>query len=421
MRAPKNLGVLAFAASLAASGCIGPLAPRAPGASSSAAPSAAVPLPAARAAEVSPPASPAGIDDCDPSSEPAPAAEEVTDGDHATLDDGFEPEPDAPSAGAPSAPVPFAELSDAEIQAKLRDDIGALGPMSIGGAHGGVLVAGVRMPEGASWELVSPGLAWGTQETIDALTRAIDEVAARFPDGPKVFIGDLSRKGGGHLPPHVSHQSGRDVDVGYYLTEGHRWYATAKASNLDKARTWHLIRTLIAESDVDLILVDTQIQKILKAYALEIGEDPGWLDQVFQVGGKSRRPIVFHAKGHATHLHVRFYSPAAQELGRRAYRFLLARRLVTPPTRFITHTVKSGETLSHLALRYKVTPEVIKKANGMKKDTLRADKAYKIPQTGGIAMPARVVVPARRVPPAPAAVASAPPSGVQPCRRATPR
>jgi murein endopeptidase len=366
---------------------------------------------AARHGTAAPPSTVARPATAEPSAAVVPAAadcgtpaEEEPDSEHATVDDGFEA-PAAPAVAA--APLPFADLSDADITARLRNDIGALGSMSIGQAHGGVLVAGVQMPAGANWELVSPGLAWGTKETVDGLGRAIDSVAARFPSTPKAFIGNISAKGGGHLPPHVSHQSGRDVDVGYYLGEGHRWYAAANASNLDRPRTWHLVRTLIADSDVDLILIDLSVQRILKAYAKEIGEDPAWLDQIFQVGGKSQRPIIFHAKGHATHLHVRFYSPAAQELGRRAYRVLLARHLITPPTLHITHTTKPGETLSHLALRYKVTPEAIKKANAMTNDLVRVNKPYKIPQTGGVPVPERVAVPARRVPPTPTTVASA--------------
>lgn len=397
---------------LVLTGCVGLGASRAPrrdAPASRLAGGASEPAPTATATAAPPPSE----DDCGDAVPAEAAAEDDGEADPASLDDGL----DAPEqAGAPTGAAPFAELSDADIAARLRADIGALGPMSIGRTHDGVLLAGVRMPESANWELESPGLAWGTQETVDALGHAIDAVAARFPDTPRLFIGNISKKGGGHFPPHVSHQSGRDVDVGYYLTEGHRWYVTANASNLDRARTWHLVRTLIAESDVDLILIDTQVQKLLKAYALELGEDPAWLDQIFQVGGKSARPIIFHAKGHATHLHVRFYSPVARELGRRAYRYLLARRLVPPPTLFVTHTVKQGETLSHLARRYKVTIEAIKKANALKKDVLRLNKAYKIPQTGGIAMPARLVVPPRRAPPEPKAIAAV--AGITPCRRA---
>ncbi len=357
----------------------------------------------------------APLPDCDDVAAPSPPADAANGAEPAPFDDGVELPQEAAS---PDAKLPFADLTDDQITARLRADIASLGPMSIGRAHSGVLIAGVHMPEGANWEIVSPALAWGTQETVDALAHAFDAVAAKFPGTPKAFVGDISAKRGGHLPPHVSHQSGRDVDLGYYLTEGHhKWYAFANAKTLDRARSWHLVRTLIADSDVDLVLVDFQVQRLLRAYALEIGEDPAWVDDVFQVSGKSRRPIIIHAPGHATHLHVRFYSPAAQELGRRAYRFLTSRRLIAPPTLFVTHTVKPGETLSHLAVRYKVTVAAIKKANGLKKDVLRVKKPYKIPQTGGIAMPARVALPPRRVPPAPAAVARVKSPSGEPCRR----
>jgi penicillin-insensitive murein endopeptidase len=401
MAARRALYALVWAAAFVATGCAarqGAFVPSPP--ATSARPPSANPSRDPSGATTPP----APETDCAPS----PVAEEEPESDRSMLDDGFEA-PAAAAGPASAAPVPFADLTDADLAARLRTDIGALGSMSIGQAHGGVLVAGVQMPAGANWELVSPGLAWGTRETVDALEHAIDAVATRFPSTPKAFIGNISANRGGHLPPHVSHQSGRDVDLGYYLSEGHRWYATANGSNLDRPRTWHLVRTLIAESDVDLILIDIGVQRTLKSYAREIGEDPAWLDQIFQVGGKSQRPIIFHAKGHATHLHVRFYSPVAQELGRRAYRVLLARHLIAPPTLYVTHTTKAGETLSHLALRYKVTPEAIKKANALANDLVRVNKAYRIPQTGGVPMPGRVALPVRRAPPSPTAVASAPP------------
>jgi penicillin-insensitive murein endopeptidase len=399
-------GAAALALLVAVAGCAAP--PAARGARTAPAGASSAARPAADHEE-----------DCEPAAaEDPPRAE----GEHTTLDDGLEAPPHgaAPDVGGGNAPAPFAELTDAEIEARLRADIGALGAISVGRTNGGALVAGVRMPEGENWQVVSPALAWGTEETVSALAHAIDAVAARFPDTPRAFIGDISARSGGHVHPHISHQSGRDVDLGYYLTGGHRWYASANGSNLDRARTWHLVRTLIADSDVDLILVDRQIQRALKAYALGLGEDAAWLDAIFQVGGRSRRPLIFHAEGHATHLHVRFFNPKAQELGRRAYRFMIARRVVAPPTLYVTHTVKPGETLSHLARRYNVTPEAIKRANALTGDLVRLNRPYKIPQPGGIAMPAPAVIPPRRVPPPLRAAEPGAPPGT-PCHRVSAR
>jgi murein endopeptidase len=381
-------------------GCIGPFATGARGSSpATASASASAPGTTAAATATS------NADDCDEATTPkaagAPAADDdASDGEHSTIDDGFEP-PEYSGANGSGRAAAFSELGDAELRAKLKEDIGALGSMSVGRTNGGALVAGVRMPDGDNWQVMHGGLAYGTEETVSALAHAIDAVAAAFPGTPKAFVGDISAKGGGHLHPHISHQSGRDVDLGYYLTSGHRWYADARGNNLDKPRTWHLIRTLIADSDVDLILVDRRIQQTLRAYALEIGEDPAWVDDVFQVSGKSKRPILFHVAGHATHLHVRFYNPRAQELGRRAYSLLMQRRIITPPVLYVTHTVKAGETLSHLAVRYKVTADDIKKANAMKKDILLVNKPYKIPQKGSsvVAAVGPMSIPARRVPP----------------------
>jgi len=61
---------------------------------------------------------------------------------------------------------------------------------------------------------------WGTQETVDFLIAAANKVNEQFPGTPKMYIGDISSQGGGRLNRHVSHQSGRDVDVSYFMKEG---------------------------------------------------------------------------------------------------------------------------------------------------------------------------------------------------------
>ncbi|MEK6629150.1 MAG: hypothetical protein AABY89_00280, partial [Acidobacteriota bacterium] len=61
-----------------------------------------------------------------------------------------------------------------------------------------------------------------------------------------------------------------------------RWYAPGTAANLDLPRNWALVRALITCTDVETILLDTRIQRLLYKYARSISEDKDWLDRVFQ-------------------------------------------------------------------------------------------------------------------------------------------
>jgi LysM repeat protein len=62
---------------------------------------------------------------------------------------------------------------------------------------GGVLVAGIQMPPGRHYFLKTPSLAYGSEKAVTVLQRAVDRYKTKFPKGPKVHIGDLSKKGGG--------------------------------------------------------------------------------------------------------------------------------------------------------------------------------------------------------------------------------
>jgi penicillin-insensitive murein endopeptidase len=320
------------------------------------------------------------------------------DDDGVAQDDDYEAPSPAPTESATRPHAPVLELSDAEIDAKVRAHLASLGAMSIGRPHSGALVNGVLLPESPYWERVSPQLEWCTEETRDFLLAAVARVHERFPDSPKLFVGNVSTQHGGLFPPHVSHQSGRDVDISYFLVQGHVWYAQATAANLDFARTWAFVRALVTETDVEMIFVDRRLQTLLHDYAISIGEERAWVDSLFQYGGAAAHPILVHVRGHATHMHIRFRSPIAEELGRRAYASLARRGIVRPPTYYVKHMTKRGETLSHLALRYHVTIDAIRAANGLKSDALREGREYRIPHTGGVASVGPVLIAPRRLP-----------------------
>jgi penicillin-insensitive murein endopeptidase len=327
------------------------------------------------------------------------------------IDDGAEG-----TAGAAMGRIykhPLDGWTERQIEDELAKDPESLGSMSIGFTNAGALYNSVRMPEGSAWELVDPDHAWGTRETVDYLAHCLGKVGDQFPGAPMMYIGHISARRGGHLSPHISHQSGRDVDVSYYYLAGEsKWYAVARASNLDRERTWAFVKTLVTDTDVELILMDRSVQRLVREFALSRGEDKDWVDQLFD-GDGTLPPVIRHAKGHATHLHVRFFNPLAQETGRRAYEALMKRHVIEPPTLFVKHKVKEGDTLIGLAKKFHVTAKAIQQANGMKSDMLRAERDYKIPQRGGVKPGPRPLIPARRIPPpgTSATPATAPPQG----------
>ena len=161
------------------------------------------------------------------------------------------------------------------------------------------------------------------------LAHCLGKVSEQFPGAPKMYIGHISARRGGHLSPHVSHQAGRDVDISYYYLPGQsHWYAVARANNLDRERTWAFVKALITDTDIELILMDRAVQR-LRARATPCSAAktaPGSTSS--STAAASLPPLIRHAKGHATHLHVRFYNPLAQETGRRAYELLLKRRII---------------------------------------------------------------------------------------------
>jgi penicillin-insensitive murein endopeptidase len=268
-----------------------------------------------------------------------------------------------------------------EIARLLRERPAALGSISVGAPNAGALFNGVRLPESPRWVLVTPELAWCTEATAAAFARAVGRVHELFADTRPLFVGHASAERGGPLSPHLSHQSGRDVDVSYYyLGDEHVWYATATAANLDRPRTWALVKALVVAGAVELVLVDTAVQRLLRQHALASGEDRAWLDTVLQYGSRHPSPVVRHARGHATHMHLRFRDARAQALGKRAHDLLVARGVARPRPPEILHRARSGDTLGSLARRYGTTVEELRRANGLRSTRILAGRTYRIPR-----------------------------------------
>lgn len=152
-----------------------------------------------------------------------------------------------------------------------------------------------------------PHSAYGTPKTIELVQRAVSQYQRSHRGAPKVVIGDISRKGGGRFSPHMSHQTGRDIDLGYVLRGGSGEHSRR---SLDVARTWALIEAFIDTRQVVYVFVDYQIQQQLYEHAREHGVSQRVLDELFQYPhGRGRaHGIIRHWPSHRHHFHVRFRS-----------------------------------------------------------------------------------------------------------------
>jgi len=329
---------------------------------------------------------------------PALAEEAAPDGEAADDDEGdaAEAESESAAAGATGPGIHYtADLSDEALQRLWQADLESLGSISVGFADQGRMINAVHMAQDPAWICERPELAWGAKETVDALELAFRAVRQKFPESAPARLSHIGAREGGYLKPHRSHQSGRDADIGFfYKTDVVPRRGVRRDKTMDPARNWALLRALITQTDVQVILVDRSIQKVLREYALAAGEDREWVAGLFS---GTRKAMVQHARRHKDHFHVRFFAPRSQELGRRIQP-LLAQR---PEQNLAIHKVRQGQTLGHIALIYGSTVKAIQKANHMRGTMLHLSQRLLVPLRKPCThcpLPPPVVVPPRRLP-----------------------
>ncbi|MCH9685914.1 MAG: penicillin-insensitive murein endopeptidase [Deltaproteobacteria bacterium] len=184
---------------------------------------------------------------------------------------------------------------------------------SVGIPSSGSLEGAVPMLEGPGRHLKAiPWKSWGTEHTVTLLDQVLRRWAERGKGVQPVLVGNMAARKGGKLPPHSTHQSGRDVDLGYIqkLPKGDELnWRTMTKQNLDAEETWALIRLLHSTGEVEMIFIDTSIQRLLYDHAIANGTIPKaqlsrWLE--YPRSPPRRGALVQHVAGHVDHLHVRF-------------------------------------------------------------------------------------------------------------------
>jgi len=183
---------------------------------------------------------------------------------------------------------------------------------SVGRSDHGALRNGVQMTTGPEITVLEPGKAWGTQELTSILQMAAQKMREAYPDTVPLVVGHLSAENGGLLRGHVSHQSGRDVDVALYAKNNKfiRGFAKMNAELLDVDKTWYLLETLLDTGRMKYIFLDWDVQKLIyEEIKIAVPEDV--LEQYFQYPRPKgfKKCIIQHLPNHQNHLHIRIHCP----------------------------------------------------------------------------------------------------------------
>jgi penicillin-insensitive murein endopeptidase len=226
---------------------------------------------------------------------------------------------------------------------------------SVGAPNAGRLENGVHLDAkpylryvGAYWG----DAHWGVRELVDAIDRAGREVHKRYPDAV-LGVGQLSRKGGGEIDRHHSHESGRDADLAFYLVDQagkpvalpdfHSIRADGRAGfdprlKFDDGRNFALISALVSDphAHVTHIFVATWLRTRLLAYGARAGASPALRARIAETLMQPH-----HALPHDDHFHVRVACPPSSPQCIETAVTASLKKMLAPKIKPVKHTPKA--------------------------------------------------------------------------------
>jgi len=206
--------------------------------------------------------------------------------------------------------------SDPTLRAAYENDLPPTGPageirpgaFSIGPPNNGQLVNGVRVPASERYDLRYPHSAMRTTNALRSTVIASHDFRDQSGYLGELRLGTMSRKRGGPIGGHKSHQSGRDLDIRLPLRETVPQRLSPRPHRVDWLATWELIQAFHRTGTVIRIFLDYRRQRRLVRAARAAGAPPELLDELVQWprGWGSNLGLVRHASGHTGHIHIRF-------------------------------------------------------------------------------------------------------------------
>jgi penicillin-insensitive murein endopeptidase len=196
---------------------------------------------------------------------------------------------------------------------------------SVGSPTQGHLVGGAHL-ESAPYLRVMPAdqagdVRWGLGSLVGMVHRAGQKVRHAFP-GAVLNVGHLSKRDGGNLDQHASHESGRDVDLPFYVQDAHGRQLFAEhmvafrgdgtsavwpGAHFDDAKNWALVAAVLDDpaARVTHIFVSSPLRQRLLAFAAHNGVAEGLRTRAAFAMVQPRGTLP-----HDDHFHVRIACPA---------------------------------------------------------------------------------------------------------------
>ena len=201
--------------------------------------------------------------------------------------------------------------------------------MTNGAAHAGSggdpfhgwLTDGEPFPEGPHHRLQhhveKSRTYFGTAELVDGLLRAAAAVAAKHPGRKPLTVGNLSRRNGGDIEESHTHNSGRDVDLLFFMskldgtptrTRNHRFGPDGKSRRspkryrIDRDANWALIEALMTDQAMGLqwLILEPHLEVLFLTHAKAQGVET---EQLRRYADAMTLPP--YAGPHENHLHMR--------------------------------------------------------------------------------------------------------------------
>lgn len=191
---------------------------------------------------------------------------------------------------------------------------------SIGAPNDGKLTGAKKLKRTDDVLIKKGASTWALPELNELVLRATHTVRKKH-GGRAALIGDMSAKAGGPLVGHNSHQTGRDVDIGFYVlsSKGKPFRSTrflpfsgdgkgkdVSWARFDDVRNWALVKALSTDKKVAVrhIFVTLDLKARLIAYARKQKEPE---DLILRASSVMLSPK--DADVHDDHFHVRISCP----------------------------------------------------------------------------------------------------------------